>query len=459
MAGNGFVVRRFGAASSIFAIAGGAICFLMPAFINGFPLVYPDSADYLVFTPHLYRSPFYGLFISFFHLNRFIWAPIFAQALILSHVIWVLVRTFAGEVNLKYFFIAIAILSLFSSLPFFAAFIMPDIFTSVMILVVYLLGFQLSALSRIEAIYFTLLGCVAMTAHVSHLPQALALVVVVLVIHVVVRTPLQSLLIRAGVLSVPLTLAATAILLNNIVIHQSFALFPAGQSFLLANMIEHGPARRYLQEACPAAGYKICSIVDSLPATSYELLWATDAYQKLGGFEGMREESKQIVIGTLRSHPRDVLQMAIETVGSSFVTHAPGADLESLSNHPWMIDVLTKKFGLSAVRAYEASLESQNAIPRAFLRAVDNISFPIAAVGLLISGIVAFRRGFPEATALAILVPAAYAINNTLSAFGSGVFDRYQARVTWLFAFAAVLIIIELVESEKTGSHIGGSST
>jgi hypothetical protein len=31
---------------------------------------------------------------------------------------------------------------------------------------------------------------------------------------------------------------------------------------------------------------------------------------------------------------------------------------------------------------------------------------------------------FSTATALAILVPAAYAINNTLSAFGSGVFDR-----------------------------------
>ena len=33
----------------------------------------------------------------------------------------------------------------------------------------------------------------------------------------------------------------------------------------------------------------------------------------------------------------------------------------------------------------------------------------------------------PEATALAILVPAAYAINNTLSAFGSGVFDRLSS--------------------------------
>jgi hypothetical protein len=117
-----------------------------------------------------------------------------------------------------------------------------------------------------------------------------------------------------------------------------------------------------------------------------------------------------------------------------------------------MVDVLTKKFGLSTVRAYEDSLASQDAVPRALLQAVDNISFPIAAVGLLISGIFAFRRGFQEATALAILIPAAYAINNTLCAFGSGVYDRYQARVTWLFALAAMLIIIQLIESNPNKS-------
>jgi hypothetical protein len=256
-------------------------------------------------------------------------------------------------------------------------------------------------------------------------------------------------LIRAAVLSVPLMLSATAIFLNNIVIHHSFALFPAGQSFLLGNMIEHGPARRYLQETCPTAGYKICSIAKSLPATSYELLWATDAYRELGGFDGMREEAAQIVLGTFRSRPWDVLQMAVDTVGSSFVTRAPGAELGPLSNHSWMIDVLTKRFGLATVRAYENSLESQDAVPHALLRAVDNISFPIAALGLLISGIFAFRRRFREATALAILVPAAYAINNALSAFASGVFDRYQARITWLFALAGMLIIIQLTEFGK----------
>jgi hypothetical protein len=115
-----------------------------------------------------------------------------------------------------------------------------------------------------------------------------------------------------------------SILLNNIVIHHSFALFPAGQSFLLANMIEHGPARRYLQETCPAADYKICRIAKSLPMTSHELLWAADAYRELGGFDGMREEAAQIVRNTFRSRPWDVLQMTVDTVvGSPFVTHAP----------------------------------------------------------------------------------------------------------------------------------------
>jgi hypothetical protein len=445
--------------SALLMIATGAIVLLIPAFINGFPLVYEDSVDYLVFTPHLHRSPFYGIFISLFHWNRFIWAPIFAQALIVSHLIWVLVRIFAGEVSFKYFCIVIAILAFFSSLPFFAAFIMPDVFTSLMILVIYLLCFHLAVLSRLEIIYFSLLGCIAITAHISHLPQAFALVSVVLVLYVVFRTPPRSLLIRAGVLSVPLMLSATAILLNNIVIHHSFALFPAGQTYLLANMIEHGPARRYLQETCPAAGYKICSIAKSLPATSQDLLFDTHAYQELGGFGGMQEEAKQVVIGTLRSRPWDVLLMAVNTVGSSFVTHAPGAELKPLSNHIWMVDVLTKKFGLSTVRAYEDSLASQDAVPRALLQAVDNISFPIAAVGLLISGIFAFRRGFREATALAILIPAAYAINNTLCAFGSGVYDRYQARVTWPFALAAMLIIIQLAEFERNRRPVPASAS
>ena len=78
-AGDRSVVHRFDAAP-FFVIGVGAIFFLIPAFVNGFPLVF-SAVDYLVYTPHLYRSPFHGVFISLFHWNHFIWTPIFAQAL------------------------------------------------------------------------------------------------------------------------------------------------------------------------------------------------------------------------------------------------------------------------------------------------------------------------------------------------------------------------------------------
>jgi hypothetical protein len=65
-----------------FMILTGAAIMILPVLCNGFPFVFPDSGDYLVFHPLLHRSPYYGLFIFFFHLNRFIWGPIIAQALI-----------------------------------------------------------------------------------------------------------------------------------------------------------------------------------------------------------------------------------------------------------------------------------------------------------------------------------------------------------------------------------------
>ena len=56
----------------------------------------------------------------------------------------------------------------------------------------------------------------------------------------------------------------------------------------------------YLQETCPAAGRKLSGTAESQPATSHQLLCATDAYRGLGGFDGTRVEAGQIVLGTFR---------------------------------------------------------------------------------------------------------------------------------------------------------------
>jgi hypothetical protein len=441
-------LRRLGIGA---AIVMGGFWFSIPALVNGFPFVFPDSIDYLVFTPRIYRSPFYGLFIFFFHLDRFIWAPVFAQALIVSHLLWVFVRIYGGEPKLGWFALIVLTLGLFSSLPFFTGFIMPDFFTSVMILVFYLLGFQTAALGRGERLYFVLLTCIAISAHISHLPEAIALAFLVVFIHIVLGASLRSSLRQVAILIVPIVLVTCATLLNNFFVHRIFALFPAGQTFVLANMLDQGPARRYLQEVCPGAGFKICGILDSLPARSYEFLWTTDALQRLGGFDGMREEAKEIVAATIRAHPSEVVTMAVRNIGSTFVVHAPGAELTKLRpvNDFWMRQVLEKKFGANAVRAYQTSRQSQDEIPRALLAALDDVVFPTAVVALLVTGLWASRRGITEGISLAFFVTCAVIINNVICAVGSGVNERYQARVTWLVAFSALLIFARLLRAEE----------
>jgi hypothetical protein len=232
-------------------------------------------------------------------------------------------------------------------------------------------------------------------------------------------------------------------------VHRVLSLFPAGQTFLLANMIEWGPARHYLREACPTAGYKICNVIDALPASADRILW--HSFQRLGGFDGMRDEAKEIVVATIRTRPTEVLRMAQRSFALSLITHAPGAELTALINRPcidwcdyWLVGIIRDKFGGVTVQAYRESLQSLNAIPRASLRRIDDIAFPAALIVLLGGGLLAYRSGLVEPVALAILISAGFLINSAQSAIVSGVFDRYQARVTWLFPLAALLIIGKL---------------
>ena len=83
--------------SSVAAIVLASFAFLIPAFLNGFPFLYPDSGDYLVLTPQLYRSPFYSLFLLFAHMNRFIWNAVLAQALVLSWLLFILCRLYSSR--------------------------------------------------------------------------------------------------------------------------------------------------------------------------------------------------------------------------------------------------------------------------------------------------------------------------------------------------------------------------
>ena len=431
-------------------VALGAAILLLPTLMNGFPFVFPDSVDYLTFNYHLiFRSPYYGLFIRLLHLKQFVWLPIAAQTLIVSHLVWTTMRLLLPRCRPWQFMACVVILTLGSSLPVVTGFILADVFTSVMILTLYLLAFHFDRLTSLERIYFFLLACLAISVHLSHLAIALALLLAIGAIFFAQGRQVRSVRMTLAAVAGPIALAAVAILLQNVLIHRVAALSPAGTSFLLANMIEYGPARRYLEEACPAAGYRICAEVGRLPRDSESVLFGT--YQRLGGFAAVRAEATTIVLRTIQSRPGEVLEMAGKVAAQAITKRAPGAELVPLQapNSSFMERALQATFGPGAVRAHLASAQSNDKVPRGLLKIIDNLVFPISLAFLIVATAYAAWRKADVVLALGGTMLAGVVFNILICALTSGAHDRFQARVTWLLPFAALLVLARSMKDQS----------
>lgn len=421
---------------------------LIPAVLNGFPFIFPDSGDYLIFTPRPYRSPFYGLFIFFFHLNHWIWGPVIAQAIIVSWVMS-LFLCLRGERRPVALVCITAVLTVFSSLPYFVGFIMADIFTPIMFLLMYMLGFHFSDMTNRVRAYLLFLLCIAISSHVSHLTLALAAFPTLAALLLYSGYSWKVVTRRAGIISMPIVLAALATLLFNNLVLKTPSIAPAGANFMMANMVQYGPARAYLKNSCPKSGYKICAYAQNLPETADGILWISGIYDKMGGFDGMRQESCAIVRETIRKYPAESLAMIGRNFISGLWVHEPAAEFSPGTQISSLPELIEKKFGLDALGSYENSAEIKGEIPHESIGLVDSIITPLSFLALACLGIVAAIRGNRRDASLAAFAITAILLNTLLCTAISGVHDRYQARVTWLLPFCAMVLAVNAVKHGK----------
>jgi hypothetical protein len=131
--------------------------------------------------------------------------------------------------------------------------------------------------------------------------------------------------------------------------------------------------------------------------------------------------------------------MLLFTTADALMTHQPGAELHPLVNDEAMSHVLRQRFSARTLQAYRDSLQARDLIPHHVLRAVDRIVFPLCAAGLLLATLWAWRRGTAVIAPFAAVVLFAFLVNAAMCGFSSGVWDRYQARLSWLIVFAFVL--------------------
>lgn len=426
------------------AIAGGALPLLWPALANGYPILFTDTGAFLAQTVvplMIWDKPWiYGPFAWLFHQHLTLWGTAAAQALILSHLLWLLARAL-GRARPGRHLLLCAGLGLFTTLPWSVSLIMPDALTPAAILAAALLAWGWEGLGRGERAWLLALAPVAAASHLSNLPVLFAL----LVLAGLMRAGWAV----AGRAALPLLGALALILATNAAGHGRLSLSPYGSTFLLARLLADGPAARTLAARCPEAGWRLCGFLDRLPRESDAFLWHPDSPVNreadgtpifLGGAR-LAPEAREIIAETLRREPATVILQGLHNFLRQLTTTRIGDTLANPDTTKVVRPRIAEGFPPAELRRHDAALQQQGRL--AALGAAVAWLHPLVLLAATPFALLAWARwhvaGRPRALGLLLAILVGVAGNALATGALSGVFPRYQARVAWMIPLVAVL--------------------
>lgn len=415
----------------------GACALLWPAVFNGYPIVFSDTGGFLeqALMPDIgWDKPWvYGPFLTPFHLRQTLWPAIFAQAMIVSALLWLtLCRVLATPVDRRRLHLGVcAVLAVLTAAPWFASTLMPDIFASLTVLGLFLLTAPLGPATILLVAAITTLS---IAAHLAHLVLAAACLVVL------------SLLTRRVLWrqALPLGAALALISATNFAGGGTPAISPYGSVFAVARLIANGPGRDVIQQQCPAIGWRVCAWKDRLPADSDDFLWDPHGPVWADGFGPVRyaPEASTIVKATLRAQPLAVLRTALDNtitqLGLVRIGDTLGPDHLEVAVRPR----LSLYFPPAEVARFDASRQARGQLAAfaARFNALDLLVLVIGGVSTVVLVATQWRHNRPLAN-LAVLALAALLANAAATGALSHPHHRYQARIAWLVVLVPALAV------------------
>ncbi len=434
---------RRAAALALLAIMAGAVLLAWPALLNGYPLLFSDTGAFLAQTLvplMIWDKPWiYGPMLHAFHWRMSLWLPLAAQALMLSHLLWLVLRVVRGRAGARWHLALCAGVAALTTAPFTIALLMPDVFAPVVALSVFLLGFGGARITRGEMAWVMILATFGIAAHLSHLPLALAMLVVGGVLARRMRPMLR--------MAAPLVGAVALLLVTNWVGHGRASLSPHGATFLLARLQDDGPAARTLRAECPARGWYLCAFVDRLPMDSDTFLWAPDSpvnrdaagqARFLGGAL-LSGEAREIVAETLRREPVVVALSMARNALVQLVTARAGDTLVADHLEAAVGLRIRDYFPAAEAARFDAALQPRGLLPASVAPALWTHG-PVLILGLALCLLALWRR--PEARVLVLFVLLGCAANALATGGLSKPHHRYEARILWLVPFAGALALV-----------------
>ena len=414
------------------------------------------------------RSPVYGFFLYAFERLGGVWLVAGMQALICAWILHVLWKAAAPKAPTWTYLALTGGLAVGSTLPFFATFIMPDVFAGMAAVGFVLLTVFGARLARLEFAGVVAALAFAYAVHTSHMLTALAAMIPAALVLWWFKAPKAQVITGYAFVILAMALGVTSGKAYEAAFAKRTGHPLHRPPFLMARVLADGPGRAYLLKVCkgPDNPYVICRSTLTPLTRSDDILWEESPL--LGAFNALKSPD---------------LQLRMEAEEWPFVKGA-------ILNDPW--GQLTASLGNWADQLTRVSSHDPLRDPRQFLaneywkttRLVDLIPNPQACkpIGpgckppfdmamtkhwheliILASALFAgwrlsradvradlgerkapWLRASTPLIVTALILTGMVVLNAGVCGVISGAFSRYQARIVWLWPAAAGLIACRL---------------
>ena len=393
---------------------------IAPAAWNGFPLLQYDTGGYL--SPwfdgrlHTNRSALYGLLLVAGKWPDF-WPVLMVQSAL---TIWMLALTLrAHRIGVRPFLLLaiVGVLCALTTLPWLTAILLTDIFAGLGVLALYLLLLRDETLSKRERIGLIVFAAVSAATHSATMAVLSVLAIVAAIVWLVdrARIPSRRLLhaIAALLLGTLITVMANALVVGRL----TWA--PGGYALSFGRMLQDDIVKKYLDDHCPDPSLRLCPYKDQLPHDADEFFWASDLFNKLDRFEGMRGEMRRIALESLADYPILQLKSTVTETAKQLTMVDTGAGVVK-----WVVDTYYSiKDHVPA--AMPGMLAARQRHPGIEFTEINRLQVPLAYFAMALLPVIALiallRQGFRDVGELAVAVALAILAN-------AAVFGTFAAR-------------------------------
>ena len=425
-----------------------AAILLAPALWNGFPLLQYDTGGYLArwFEGYLVpsRPAMYGLALLS-GVNLDFWPVVAAQAAVTIWVLGALFRELGLGDRPFLLLAAVAALSAFTTLPWLTSILLTDLFAGLAVIALHLLVFG-RTVGRIQRAGLVLLIAFSAATHGATLLVLAGVIaggyaLALLWPHVVSPR-------RVRIAAVALVLGVIMTLTANWLVSSRFGFPPGGYGIAFGRMLQDGIVTRYLDDHCPDPALRLCPHKRTLPRNADAFLWGNSVFNRLGRFDGMGEEMRTIVLGSLRAYPLQQAGAALSAALRQLVKVASG---EGVISQMWHTYAIVGRYTPQAMPAMQAARQQHGKLS---FEAINVVHVPFGLIALFLLPVLVFvGRGHEvlgPVSLLATTVGFALLANAVICGVLSNPHDRYGARLIWLAPLTLTLVPVSLRISQRT---------